>query len=622
MPRKKGKGSGRSRGRKKAETAVDEASQAPSVADAMIEAMMEPMKERPKEEKADEELWNAIGWDEVGPLETSPVFDDRTVKAIFGPFISKAWEDGVISSDEMAMLEVLKEKLGIPTDVFERLVHEARPASADKGGRIDRTEAPPEKIEEAPAPPDAVPSPEHSEEAEVPEATAIEGTELEELDDILEELEPVKAPKLPPPPRPMMIMHHEPDMALPPVEERPRVVEPPPQAPPPEKPSTRSSIPSSPATMITLTSHIRDSSRPLEHSFDLSGRKEHEAGAFNKRCPHCSSLIKVNPETGRDSCPVCGKRIVPSKIETTELRKILDMAREAFKVGNRKLARELYASAIARSPDCKEAHFYMQKLDRSCTPGRARADIMNLQFIKSNVTRLDQMLNGGFEVGSQVLLKGPAFSGKEVMLDQIMAWALKTGLPVIYVSSNRAMKDVMTGIIRQLPDFKNYNQEGMVRMYDLFSKHKDPMVLKEGHRIFNIDDREDFKRFQEDLISVQEELVSMYQGGLLIMNSLSPLINQVDDTDLKKFLQVLIAKSKGYRFTNILDMASGVHQDNIVNSVEYLMDGIVEFREQESKYSVRLRGFKQGVKSRDWVEYILEDGVMRLIGSYSAERIL
>ena len=75
----------------------------------------------------------------------------------------------------------------------------------------------------------------------------------------------------------------------------------------------------------------------------------------------------------------------------------------------------------------------------------------------------------------------------------------------------------------------------------------------------------------------------------MIINSLSPLITQVDQNDLMKFLQVLIARSKSYKFTNILDMAAGVHPESVENSIEYLMDGIIEFRERDNRNSLRLK---------------------------------
>jgi KaiC/GvpD/RAD55 family RecA-like ATPase len=97
---------------------------------------------------------------------------------------------------------------------------------------------------------------------------------------------------------------------------------------------------------------------------------------------------------------------------------------------------------------------------------------------------------------------------------------------------------------------------------------------------------------------------------------------KVDKVSHQKFIQTLIARSKGYRFTNIFDMASGIHDDSMMNAVEYMMDGIVDFREQDNRYSLRVRGLNQGVLTRDWIDYSFNDRGFDLSGSFTEERIV
>jgi KaiC/GvpD/RAD55 family RecA-like ATPase len=206
-------------------------------------------------------------------------------------------------------------------------------------------------------------------------------------------------------------------------------------------------------------------------------------------------------------------------------------------------------------------------------------------------------------------------------MDHVASSALRAGFPLIYVSSTKAMKDVLRGILRRVPDFKRFNQEGKVRLYDLFTKEADQKVMRDGHRLFRIDDASDFKKFTEDLLFVQEELTKEFGGGVLIINSLSPLILKAEAGAHQKFIQTLIARSKGYRFTNIFDIAAGIHDEPLINSLEYMMDGIIDFREQDARYSLRVRGLSQGVITRDWIEYNFNECGMDLFGSFTEERI-
>jgi KaiC/GvpD/RAD55 family RecA-like ATPase len=377
--------------------------------------------------------------------------------------------------------------------------------------------------------------------------------------------------------------------------------------------------------MITFTSSVRGNDAPLGRSFDL--KKPEQQKTVQRRCDSCNALIRIQPGKGKERCPICGAKMNGGADVSSAMRSILDQGKIAYKAGDLSTAKDLYGIALKQDPNNKEAKFFLMKLKRggSGSPRggiRTSLDSRDISSLSSGLARLDQMIGGGVNVGSQILIKGPPYSGKDVLLDYMMASALRSGFPVIYVSSNRAMKDVMKGIVNQIPDFKKFNQSRRVRMYDLFSKHKGEQVLREGHRIFNIEVKADFKRFQSDLVMVQESLVQEYGGGVMIINSLSPLITQVDQNDLMKFLQVLIARSKGYRFTNVMDLASGIHQETIVNSVEYLMDGTLELRELDSRFSIRLRGFRQNIATKDWVDYKFTDSSFDLVGSFNEERIV
>ena len=375
--------------------------------------------------------------------------------------------------------------------------------------------------------------------------------------------------------------------------------------------------------MITLTSSVRGSA-PLGASFDLKQRETETTK--RSRCPKCKNQIAMHK--GITRCPICSTTLSTKEEISDGMRVLIDQARTAIKEGNKGKAKELLSIVLEKNPNNKEAQFFMRKVKAGMSKGGKpsgvgkQVDLRSVAKISTGVTRLDHLLNGGLSVGAQVMLKGPPFCGKDELFDQIMASALKAGFPVIYVSTNRAMKDVIQGIVKYVPDFKAFNREGRIWMYDLFSKHDAKRVLKEGHRICNIELQEDFRKFREDLIFVQEEAVKNYGGGVLIINSLSPLISQTEFNDLHKFLQMLIVRSKGYRFTNLVDVAHGIHDDSVINSVEYLMEGIIEFREMDSRNHLRLRGFGQKVASREWIEYNTTRDGLNLFGSFTQERIV
>lgn len=515
------------------------------------------------EEGTDEELveWDAVEWAEIETPSDESVFPEGRTEAILKEMLKKAWEDGEISDDEMALLTTFRENLGMDEERFRALLDETKPEDLD-----------------------------------VPEADELPDEDLSWEDD---ECLPAEDDDI--------------DKALPGDVEA---------APPHEeelKPPSRSS-------MITLTTTIRDGVKPLSTSFDLD-KPAGERSDQRARCPTCRSLVRFDPSSGKDRCPVCGNRISRSEC-SGEVRALIDRARQSQKSGDLLGAKSILQDVIVKEPGNKEAQFFLQKVNHALSSkglGGTRPttlDSRDLSSFGTGVPRLDQLIRAGIPVGSQILLKGPAFCGKEVLIEHMVSSALRSGFPLIYVSSNRAMKDVLKGILRRTPDFKNFNRDGRVRMYDLFTRQEGQQVLRDGHRLFNLEHEGDFKKFHEDLLFVQEELVKEFGGGLMVINSLSPILNHIAETSVQKLIQSILARSKGYRFTNVFDIASGIHSESTVNSIEYLMDGIIDLREIDNRRSLRIRGLSQGVLTRDWVDYSYSERGIDLFGSFSEERIV
>jgi len=512
----------------------------------------------------------------IEQLEYERTSDDNENKKGIDPFaltkhmMEQAWKDGHVTEDEMGLLEVLADKIGLSTDEFDRLMKECEPFRSEKRTQKKSVVT----LDEDDYGPDVIMSP-------VSEGLLSKNLSIERTTPL-------------------------PDGSI-------RSNQPPEAAPGPDNSTVGRQT-----DIITLRTSVRGGV-PLSKSFDLTQKENSEMSV--RRCPSCTAQINHTPIKGVMKCPVCGVKIDTENNESEGLRKVLDLGKEAYKNGNFSLAKDLYSTALVTSSDNKEAMFYLQKLSMG-SKSHPKFDISHITMLPLENQGLDTLLNGGIVVGSQVLVKGPPFCGKEILIESLIASSLKKGLPLIYVSSNRAMKEVIKGISERLPDFKEYNKKGMVRMFDLFSQHSDNIVLKEGHRIFNIQEKRDFLSFQNDLIMVQERLMGTYGGGVLIISSLSPIISQVDVNDLMKFLQVLISRSKNYGFTNVYDIAANVHTESMMNSLEYLMDGIAEFREKEGKNSLRLKGFKQGVVSRDWIEYNSNGKTLTLSSSFHEQRII
>ncbi len=86
--------------------------------------------------------------------------------------------------------------------------------------------------------------------------------------------------------------------------------------------------------------------------------------------------------------------------------------------------------------------------------------------LPTGIPRLDDLLLGGLPARAHVVLLGDAFVGKEIVLYSFIAEGLKRGEPALLVTGARSPEEVAASLGIVLPQFKEYEQLGMVTWID------------------------------------------------------------------------------------------------------------------------------------------------------------
>jgi len=90
--------------------------------------------------------------------------------------------------------------------------------------------------------------------------------------------------------------------------------------------------------------------------------------------------------------------------------------------------------------------------------------------VRSGVRRLDDLLYGGFPAGVQILLNGPAHTGKDVLARLFSVEGLKLGIPSIWVVTDKTHGQVRDDLASLYPGFPEAEKKEMVRYVDLYSR--------------------------------------------------------------------------------------------------------------------------------------------------------
>ncbi len=240
------------------------------------------------------------------------------------------------------------------------------------------------------------------------------------------------------------------------------------------------------------------------------------------------------------------------------------------------------------------------------------------QKVKTGIPRLDDLLFGGIPYGSNVSIYGPAYVGKEVVVNLFMAEGLKKGLPVLWVLTDKAPVDIREEMAFVLPGYEEYEKLGLVKYVDAYSKSMGAEA--EDPNTTYIDDPTDHHSILKAVDAIAAEWKKKHEGVYrLAFRSVSTLIAYLDPTTTFKFLQPFVGRRKRDKAVALYVIEKGMHEEQEIQMLGSLMDGSIEFKVEQLKSFLSVKGICD-VQSRSWIRYTYTKSSVS-IGSFSLDHI-
>lgn len=236
---------------------------------------------------------------------------------------------------------------------------------------------------------------------------------------------------------------------------------------------------------------------------------------------------------------------------------------------------------------------------------------------KTGSPRLDDLLLGGIPFGSNVSIYGPAYVGKEVIVNAFMAEGLKKGIPVIWVITDKTPADIREEMQFILPGYAEYEKLGLTKYVDAYSRSmgsetQDPFTTY-------INDATDHESILKAVDEIAKEFKKKNEYYRLAFRSISTLIAYLDPTTTFKFLQPFAGRRKRDKSISFYVIEKGMHEDQEIQMLGSVMDGSLEFKVEQLKSYLAVKGICD-VQSRAWIRYTYsKQGVS--IGSFSLDHI-
>lgn len=247
---------------------------------------------------------------------------------------------------------------------------------------------------------------------------------------------------------------------------------------------------------------------------------------------------------------------------------------------------------------------------------KARKMEKKIRKIRTGVPRLDDMLFGGIPFGSNIMLYGPPFTGKQVVLNRFIAEGLEKDVPCMVVTVDRSVTDVKKGLKEQVPDYANHEKNGLIKYIDIYSKRRGLKCDEQTAEYIK-----DIKDLDVISLTVNNLLGKLKgKGGYYrIVFPLSTLLTNLNQHDVFNFLEDLTGKCKRGKSAAMYSLTKGMHPETDVQVLRHLMDGVIEFKDENLRTSLSVQGICD-VQTRSWIRYRFTEKDI-VIGSFSLDRI-
>jgi KaiC/GvpD/RAD55 family RecA-like ATPase len=239
--------------------------------------------------------------------------------------------------------------------------------------------------------------------------------------------------------------------------------------------------------------------------------------------------------------------------------------------------------------------------------------------VRSGVRRLDDLVFGGFPIGSQVLVNGPSHTGKDILARLFIAEGLKAGVPALWVVTDKTytqIREEMTGL---LPAYPQYEARGLVRYVDLYSRSLGVTQGDSSAKLLSATDKGGIDQVATIVNQYSQELKEKAPSYRLVFESVSTLTAYLDTTGMFRFLQPFVGRRKLDGAAAYYVLETGMHTDSDLQTLEHMMDGSLNLKVDQLKTFLQIKGITDA-QSRAWVGYTFTKRSFSL-GSFSLDHI-
>ncbi|MCD6206502.1 MAG: recombinase RecA [Methanosarcinales archaeon] len=218
------------------------------------------------------------------------------------------------------------------------------------------------------------------------------------------------------------------------------------------------------------------------------------------------------------------------------------------------------------------------------------------------ISRLDELI-GGIKGGTNIMMIGPPMSGKDDITNSIAYHGLIDGNATVIVSTREPGKNVLDWF-----ESRNLN---------ILMEHIGIVDCVTRTLGFGAPETENIKMASSpvDLTGIGVKISQFFEHfwmeiqlreTRLCINSLSTILMYSNLQTVFRFLHVFTGRIKAANALGVYVIEDGMHDEKTIVTLKQLFDGMIEIREGEDGYQMRVVGLTP--KPTQWFDYEI-DGV-------------
>ena len=209
--------------------------------------------------------------------------------------------------------------------------------------------------------------------------------------------------------------------------------------------------------------------------------------------------------------------------------------------------------------------------------------------VPSGIAGFDDLIQGGFPLGTNILLLGAPMTGKSTMAMQFLYTGLRLGNAGIFISTNETAEDVRERMASFGWDTKPFEQEGTIKYVDCYgmmvdSKLKDTPYIKRVPSILA------FTSMSVALSELCGHFWKLQKIIRIVFDSVSPLLMYTNPEAVTRFLHVLLGRFKRVNAVSILTLEEGMHQRTVETTLQQLSDGTLKLTRKDGERFISCLG--------------------------------